>query len=79
MIKFSDVRDRILFNLMAKDLELDEDLLLIDGFFNPSISKMSERIELTETTVPMIMCVGKESGQVFFFSAKMLMEEEARS
>lgn len=79
MIKFADVRNKIMFNLIAKDLDFVEDIMLVDGFFNPSISKMSDMIELTATTVAMVMCVGKETGQVFFFSANVLLEDEARS
>lgn len=78
-VNFFDVKDSILDALRKRWdlLGIDEKVAIIDGFFNPAYSDiLTDQIILGGPTVPMVVLVGTETGRVYLFAYKALMEEK---
>lgn len=80
IIKFQDIKNSILeeLNRRIKNNELKfafpEEVNLVDGFVNQLITnQISNSFELGGPTIPMIMLVGKKSGQIHFFALRALL------
>ncbi|MBX9831113.1 hypothetical protein K2X40_04090 [Candidatus Babeliales bacterium] len=77
VIKFSDIKEEItkVLNSRSKKMGIKESVTLFDGFvrqpFNP---ELSSTYVIGGPTVPMIMLVGNETGQVYFFALKAVLD-----
>lgn len=78
-VKFEDVKDRILAKLNklgSKKLGLNEEVMLIDGIINQPLNpKVTGNVVVGGPVVPVITLVGKETGRLYFFALKVLLEE----
>lgn len=74
--KFSDYKNDILNALQQKrqngEINIQENVTLVDGFFMQSFQDTLQGIQLGGRTVPSIMLVG-ESGQLYFFALKVIL------
>lgn len=77
-IKFDDIRPRIINALKehSKNSGIAESVSLVDGFVSQPFSmQLSDSIIIGGPTVPLIMLVGNESGQIYFFALKAILKD----
>ena len=75
-IYFADVRKEILKSIESPDREtfIGETVILVDGFaLSVYQKKLTLSITLDGYGIPMIMCVGKKSGRIYYFALKALI------
>lgn len=78
-MKFENVKDKIIEKLNSKDLGVQEELILIDGFINQPLARSVGEITIGGSVVPMIMTVGKKTGRIYFFAFNDLgIQDEQR-
>lgn len=70
MIKFEEVKDKIIKKLNA--LDLPEDLALVDGFVNQPLADVLNEVVIGASVVPMVLAVGKKTKQIYYFSYNAL-------
>lgn len=76
-ITFEDIKSDILLALQDKAKALGEPVNLVEGFISgPFSSELSNSTVLGGATIPMVMLVGKESGRIYFFALKALINIE---
>jgi hypothetical protein len=78
IIKFEDVRQDILdaLNKRRVKIKIEEPVSLLDGFVNEPVGKeLSTSFTVGGPTVPMIMLLGKESGQIYLFALKAILPD----
>jgi len=78
--KFENIKDRIidhLDNIIDKtEMGIYEEVDLIDGFVNlPFTLELSSNLIIGGSTIPMIMLCGRDSGRIYFFALKAIIEE----
>jgi hypothetical protein len=74
-IKFEDIKPDVLSALRQKAKALGEPVSLVDGFVSsPFSTELSDSVILGGPTVPMVMLVGDESGRLYFFALKALLD-----
>lgn len=71
-MQFEDVKDKIIKAINRLQLNLGEDLLLVDGFVNQSLSQSLNEIAIGARVIPMVMVIGRKTGRVYFFSFDIL-------
>ena len=77
IIKFEDIKDDIIAALESRSekMGIKESISLFDGFLSqPFKMELSDSFVIGGPTVPMIMLVGNESGQIYFFALKALLK-----
>lgn len=73
-ITFDDIKSDVLFALQDKAKNLGEPVSLIEGFISgPFSTELSNSTVLGGPTIPMVMLVGDESGRLYFFALKALL------
>jgi len=74
-INFDEIKPQLLQALRTKSKLVDnESVSLVDGFVsNPISMELSRSITLGGPMMPLVMLVGNESGQVYFFALKALI------
>ncbi len=74
---FSEHKDEILKALNEKmskgEIKIQEKVTIVEGFFMQSFQDTLQGIQLGGRTVPSIMLVGEESGQIYFFALKAIL------
>lgn len=77
VIKFEEIKDQILFELdkRAGKIKIPEPVTLLEGFVNEPFGKeLSKSFIIGGPTIPMIMLIGNDSGQVYFFALKAILQ-----
>lgn len=75
IIKFEEIRKEIVSALEERKISINESVTLLDGFVNEPFGKeLSDSIVLGGPTIPMVMLIGNESGQVYFFALKAILK-----
>ena len=75
-LKFSEHKKNITKALESRELGIDEEISLIDGFINqPVFKELTGAIVIGGPTIPMIAAVGNSSGRVYFFALKAILPE----
>lgn len=75
-MEFSKYKKRITDVLEGRDLGIDEEISLINGFFDSLIFKdLSDEIVLFGPTIPLIIAVGETSGRVYVFALKHVLPD----
>lgn len=78
-VKYEDVKEKILAKLNRLGLEklgLTEEVMLIDGIINQPLNKIvTANVVVGGPVVPTVTLVGKETGRLYFFSLKVLLDE----
>ena len=78
IIKFQDVKQDILNALESKKIHLSEPVDLFDGFISqPFSTELSDSFTMGDSTIPMIILVGRESGQIYFIALMTLLNIES--
>lgn len=73
-IKFEDIKPDILSALQQKAKALGEPVSLVDGFVSSQFNnELSDSVLLGGPTIPMVMLIGKESGRLYFYALKALL------
>lgn len=73
---FSEYKKSITDALKSRELGIDEEISLIDGFINqPVFKKLTGDVVIGGPTIPMIAVVGKTSGRIYFFALKAILSE----
>lgn len=67
-MKFEDVKNIIIEKLNSKDLYVEEELTLVEGFINNPLDQYGGEKTITGSVVPMIMTIGKITARIYFFS-----------
>lgn len=76
IIKFEDTREKILEALKQRRTTINEPVTLLEGFVNePFAKELSRSFIIGDATVPMIILLGSESGQVYFFALKAILPD----
>lgn len=78
-LKFDNLKDKILkeVNKRFEDMGIDEPIELVSGFINMSVNmELTNALIIGGPTIPMIMLFGKQSGRIYFFALKALLEDE---
>ena len=80
IIKFSEIKQEIIEVLNNKlnnqKLHITEKVTLVDGFVNQPLStELSGSFVIGGPSVPMIILVGDESGQIYYFALKAILPE----
>jgi hypothetical protein len=78
VLKFEDMRPRIIAALKdhSKNSGIKEEVSLVDGFVSQPFSlELSNSVILGGPMVPLIMLVGNESGQIYFFALKAILKD----
>lgn len=76
VINFSDIRHELIAQLQIRALAIgiSEPVTLIDGFVNQPFSmELSGSFVIGGPTIPMIMLLGNNSGRIYFFALKALL------
>lgn len=74
IIRFDDIKEEIVNALKRRSLKITESMTLIDGFVSEPFGKeLSDSFIIGGPTIPMVMLVGEESGQVYFFALKAIL------
>lgn len=74
IIKFSDVKDRIIEALKANKIDLDKHTLF-EGFISEPFSKeLSDSITIGGPTIPMILLVNNQ-GKIELYALKALVSD----
>jgi hypothetical protein len=74
VIKFEDVKKDILDALNNRRIKITEPVTLLEGFVNePFAKELSSSFLIGGPTVPMIMLLGDESGQIYLFALKAIL------
>lgn len=77
LIRFEDVREKIILGLKSHKIDIEEPVILIDGFLNqPFNMELTNAIMIGGPTIPMIMLLGKESGRIYLFALKAIIKLE---
>lgn len=80
VIKFETVKEKIIDAIKDekrfKKLNLNESVTLIEGFVSqPYSMKLSNSIEIGGPTIPMVLLLGNDTGRIYFFAYKALIQE----
>jgi hypothetical protein len=78
IIKFEDVKEDILKQLQEpnRKIVINEPVSLVDGFVSqPFSTGLSNSVVIGDPTIPMIMLLGNNSGQVYFFALKAILKD----
>jgi hypothetical protein len=78
IIKFEEIREKIVSELKhrSKKFRIEESVTLLDGFVNTPFGKeLSDSFVIGGPTIPMIMLVGNDSGQIYFFALKAIIPD----
>lgn len=76
---FQDLKPKIAeaLNKRGKEkLKIEEDITLIDGFVWQPIQDHLKGVVLGGRAIPMVVAVGDDSGRLYFFALKQLLEEK---
>jgi len=74
--KFPEHKDAIIkaINIKLRSMELNETLGLVAGFiYPPLLDEVHGSIMIGGNRLPMVACIGNESGLVYFFALKALL------
>lgn len=87
-VKFEDVIEILKDKLSSKlkILNLKEEIILLEGFMHhPYTTELPNALFITKATdniffmngptIPLIACIGEQTGMLYFFSYRQLMEE----
>jgi hypothetical protein len=78
-LAFADVEDEIRAALKdhLKKADIKEELILINGFFNESVSReLTNDLVVGGPKLPIVVLVGEESGRVYLFALKALLPDK---
>ena len=76
VLKFSSIKDDLIKTLRNRELNIEEEVTLINGFFNcPVQTEMTDTFIIGGSTVPMIAVYGNESGRVYWFALKVVLPD----
>lgn len=76
-IRFNEVRDKIVLGLQKQELNVGEPVTLVDGFLNqPFNMELTNAIMIGGPTIPMVMLLGKNSGRIYLFALKAIVNLE---
>ena len=81
-MEFSKLRKRIIDELKKRKHLIDEEVTLIDGFFDMpiyndfswNITVWWKTISMVAKTIPMVALVSNDSWRVYFFAVKWLID-----
>lgn len=75
-LKFDDIKQEILSTLERKGKTFGESVSLVDGFVSgPFSTELSDSVILGGPTIPMVMLIGNDSGQLYFFALRALLKD----
>lgn len=77
VIEFEDVREEILEKMKSKGNEsgISEPVGLISGFMTQTkTTTLSTSVAIGENAMPMIACVGENSGRMYFFALGAIID-----
>ena len=75
-INFEELRPLILESLKSKPLELKEDVKLVDGFLIGKLdSEITGKVYLSGPTLPMVMLLGDDTKQIYFYPLKSVLPD----
>ena len=73
-VEFKNVKKDILESIKERT-NIHEAVHLMEGFVNyPLDSELTKKITIGGETVPMVMLLGQESGQIYLFALKALID-----
>ena len=77
-IKFSKIKSDIIKalnnKLNNKTLHITEKVTLVDGFVDQAyLPKLTKKWVIGGSSIPMIILVGDESGQIYYFALKAIL------
>jgi hypothetical protein len=74
IVKFESVKEEILDALKRRSIKITEPVTLLDGFINEPFGKeLSDSFVIGGPTIPMIVLIGDDSGQIYFFALKAIL------
>jgi len=77
-IEFESVKANIINAMEKLDFKkygIDEPVSLIDGFITQPLNmQITNSLIIGGSVVPMVMLLGKESGRIYFFAVKALID-----
>jgi hypothetical protein len=78
IIKFIEIKGDLIkelnLKLTQKKIQINEKVTIIDGFVNQPLSmELSGSFIIGGPAVPMIMLIGNDSGQIYYFALKALL------
>ncbi len=80
VIKFSEIKDRLVqalnLKLSRQVLHVNEKVTIVDGFVNQPLSmELSGSFVIGGPSVPLVMLVGNDSGQIYYFALKAILPD----
>lgn len=76
IVTFSTEKEKIQqgINIIKEEQGIKQELILLDGFVTDFLNnKLSSSIDFSaDFVLPMVVCVGGESGQIYYFSYKFI-------
>jgi len=80
VLKFSDIKAELITALnkkiASKKIRFVEKVTIVDGFVNQPMSlELSGAFVIGGPTIPMVMLVGDDSGQIYYFALKAILPD----
>ena len=75
-VKFEDIKQDILDALSERRSKIEEPVTLLEGFVSePFRKEISSEFVIGGPTVPMVVLLGRESGQLYLFALKAILPD----